>query len=156
QLQQGQAVLVVEASDHAYRNLMKGNHAELTKTFEFDALPPQVEVLSSQHYINQGGSECVVYRVSDDAVTSGGQVGPSFFPGLPVNPADKKLRFALFALKYDQPADTPMKVVARDAAGNEATADFWKKIFPKGFRSRDIPIDDAFLQKVVPDVLSNT
>jgi murein DD-endopeptidase MepM/ murein hydrolase activator NlpD len=156
QLQQGQATLVVEASDHAYRNLLKGNHAELTKSFDFDALPPRVEVLSTQHYINQGGSECVVYRVSDDAVTSGVQVGPHFFPGFPVNPTDKRTRFALFALEYDLPADTAMKVVAHDAAGNEATADFWKKVFPKGFRSRDIPIDDAFLQKVVPDVVSNT
>ncbi len=156
QLQQGQATLVIEASDHAYRNFLKGNHAELTKSFDVDTLPPQVEVLSTQHYVNQGGSECVVYRVSDDAVTSGVQVGPHFFPGFPVNPSDKRMRFALFALEYDLPADTGMKVVARDAAGNEASADFWKKVFPKGFRSRDIPVDDAFLQKVVPDVLSNT
>src|SRR5262249_1175128 len=127
QLQQGSATLTVEASDHAYRNLMKGNRAEFTKTFAYDALPPQVEVLSTQHYINQGGAECVVYRVSDDAVTSGVQVGPNFFPGFPVNGGDKRTRFALFALKYDQATDTPMKVVARDTAGNEATADFWKK-----------------------------
>src|ERR1019366_367702 len=36
------------------------------------------------------------------------------------------------------------------------TADFWKKIFPKSFRTRDIAIDDAFLQMVVPDVVSHT
>ena len=156
QLQQGTATLVVEASDYAYRNLLKGNQAQLTKTFDYDALPPQIEVLSTQHYINQGGSECVVYRVSDDTVTSGVQVGPHFFTGFPLTTGDKRMRFALFALEYDLPADTAMKVVARDAAGNEASADFWKKIFPKAFRSRDIPIDDAFLQKVVPDVMSNT
>src|SRR5262249_43489746 len=42
QLQQGSATLTVEASDHAYRNLMKGNRAEFSKTFDYDALPPQV------------------------------------------------------------------------------------------------------------------
>jgi murein DD-endopeptidase MepM/ murein hydrolase activator NlpD len=115
-----------------------------------------LEVFSGQHYINQGGSECVVYRVSDDAVSSGVQAGPHFFPGFPLNKADSKVRFALFALAYDQPDDTPIRVIARDAAGNETTAPFWQKVFPKKFRSRDIPINNNFLTKVVPEVLSNT
>jgi len=42
--------------------------------------------------------------------------------------------------------------VARDGAGNEAVAGFWYKLFPKKFRSRPIPLDDGFLQKVVPEV----
>ena len=97
----------------------------------------------------------VVYRVSDDAQVSGVQVGPHFFPGYPVE-GEKNVRFALFALQYDQPADTPMKVVARDAAGNEATAEFWHKVFPKKFRSRDIPLEDSFVQKVVPEIMAHT
>jgi len=144
-VQEGPASVNISASDHAMRNLFRGNQTVATKDFVFHITPPRLEVLEGQHYINQGGSECVVYRVSDDATTSGVQVGPFFYPGFPANLADKKVRFALFALEYDQAADTPMKVVARDEAGNEASADFWHKVFPKGFRSRDIPIDDAFL-----------
>lgn len=152
----GPATLTVDVSDHALRNFMKGNHTELTKSFEFHTQPPKLEVLPGQHYINQGGSECVVYRVSDDATISGVQVGSQFFPGYPANLPDKTLRFALFALKYDWPDDTPIKVVARDAAGNQVEADFWKKVFPKKFRARDIALDDGFLQKVVPEVMSQT
>ncbi len=153
QMEDGPAELQVHATDFAY---IRGNKADIQQSFTFDTSPPQLEVLSGQHYINQGGSECVVYRVSDDVQTSGVQVGPTFFPGYPIDPADPKLRFALFALKYDLPADTIARVVARDAAGNETVANFWQKVFPKKFRSRDIALEDAFVQKVVPEILSHT
>jgi murein DD-endopeptidase MepM/ murein hydrolase activator NlpD len=151
QIADGSATLEIQTTDHA---LVRGNRASTEKSFSVDTTPPQLEVLSGQHYINQGGSECVVYRVSEDVQVSGVQVGPTFFPGYPADPKDPKLRFALFALKYDLPPDTQTQVIARDAAGNEVVAGFWKKVFPKKFRSRDIPLDDSFVQKVVPEILS--
>ena len=153
QLADGSATLQIQVRDHS---LVRGNSAATEKSFSVDTSPPQLEVLSGQHYINQGGSECVVYRVSDDVTVSGVQVGSTFFPGYPVDPANPKLRFALFALKYDLPPDTQIQVVARDAAGNEVLAGFWKKVFEKKFRSRDIPLEDAFVQKVVPEILSHS
>jgi murein DD-endopeptidase MepM/ murein hydrolase activator NlpD len=152
-VEEGPAVLEIHAKDHA---LIRGNQADTVQSFAFDISPPQLEVFSGQHYINQGGSECVVYRVSEDVQVSGVQVGPMFFPGYPADPANPRLRFALFALKYDLPADTQARVIARDAAGNEVTSGFWQKVFPKKFRSRDIPLDDAFMQKVIPEILSRT
>jgi murein DD-endopeptidase MepM/ murein hydrolase activator NlpD len=65
------------------------------------------------------------------------------------------MRFALFALAYDLPANTPIQVIARDGAGNEVKAGFWQKVFPQKFRSRDIPIDDNFLNKVIPEITSH-
>lgn len=153
QMVDGPATLEIHARDYA---LVRGNVADSVQSFTFDTSPPVLEVLSGQHYINQGGSECVVYRVSEDVVTSGVQVGPLFFPGYPADPANPKLRFALFALKYDLPAETQINVIARDAAGNEVTAGFWQKVFPKKFRSRDIPLEDAFIQKVIPEILSHS
>jgi murein DD-endopeptidase MepM/ murein hydrolase activator NlpD len=151
----GSATLTVAADDYALRNFLKGNRTEVSKDFAFHIQPPKLEVISGQHYINQGGSECVVYRVSDDAEVSGVQVGSHFFPGYPVE-GENGVRFALFALEYDWPADSPMTVVARDAAGNEATAEFWHKVFPKKFRMRDLPLEDRFVQKVVRDIMGHT
>ena len=153
---EGPATLSVTAVDHGLLRFFSGNQTDIQQEFAFDVTAPTLEVLTGQHYINQGGSECVVYRVSADVGVSGVQAGPHFFPGFPVNPADPKVRFALFALAYDQPADTVIQVVARDAAGNEAKAGFWQKVFPKKFRSRDISIDDNFLLKVIPEILSHT
>ena len=39
-----------------------------------------------------------------------------------------------------------------NGAGTEATAHFWFKVFPKKFRSRELSIDDAFLEKVVNQI----
>lgn len=155
-VESGPATLSVHLTDHAFRNFLRGNQSQVTKEFAFDVDPPRLEVLSGQHYINQGGSECVVYRVSDDVNVSGVQLGEHFFPGIPVGGADPSLRFALFAFVYDLPVNTPIRVVARDAAGNEAVAGFWFKVFPRTFRSRDIPLEDSFLQKVVPEIMSQT
>jgi murein DD-endopeptidase MepM/ murein hydrolase activator NlpD len=156
-IQEGPASLNISVSDYALRNFLRGNRTDISKDFLFDIHPPKLEVLEGQHYINQGGSECVVYRVSEDTEQSGVQVGSHFFPGFPVNGSpDKNLHFALFALEYDWPADSPIKVYAGDAAGNEVTADFWHKVFPKQFRNRDIPLGDRFVQKAVPEILSHT
>ena len=154
-VQDGPASLLITASDHSWRGFFGGNHTQQQRDFVFDIYPPRLEVLSSQHYINQGGSECVVYRVSPDAEISGVQAGPNFFPGYPSG-SDPNLRFALFAFAYNIPENSPLKVVARDGAGNEAVAGFWNKLFPKKFRSRSIPLDDGFLQKVVPEVMSHS
>src|ERR1043166_765828 len=106
-VQPGPATLTVVVTDHAFRNFLKGNQAEFTRDFEFHTRPPRLEVLDGQHYINQGGSECVVYRVSEDADVSGVQVGTHFFPGFPAGLTDKNVRFALFALQYDWPEEIP-------------------------------------------------
>ncbi|MEW5974312.1 MAG: M23 family metallopeptidase [Acidobacteriota bacterium] len=155
-IQPGAATLSISAWDHSFRNFWRGNRAELSREFEFDIYPPRLEILSGQHYINQGGSECVVYRVSEDAVVTGVQAGPHFFSGYPAGSSDPSVRFCLFAYAYDLPPDTPVKVIARDAAGNEAVAGFWQKVFPKKFRRRDITLDDGFLNKVVPEIMART
>jgi murein DD-endopeptidase MepM/ murein hydrolase activator NlpD len=152
-MEDGPASLSVTASDNSLRNFFSGNRTDVTRDFTFSIKPPQLEILEGQHYINQGGSECVVYKVSGNVETSGVQVGSQFFPGYKLA---KDLRFALFALEYDWPADTPLKVVARDAAGNEVSAGFWHKVFPKKFRERDIPLEDSFVAKVVPEIMSHT
>ena len=128
QIEEGPATLTISAIDNALRNFFGGNTAMVTKEFSFHLKPPALAVLDGQHYINQGGSECVVYRVTPADVVSGVQVGDHFFPGFPAGLADKDVHFALFAFKYDWPDNTPMKVVARDAAGNETSATFWNKV----------------------------
>jgi murein DD-endopeptidase MepM/ murein hydrolase activator NlpD len=69
---------------------------------------------------------------------------------------DAAVRFAIFAFPYDAPAAAPVHVKARDEAGNEVVAGLNLKVFPRQFRTRTLPIDDAFLGKVVPEILSHT
>ena len=79
-----------------------------------------------------------------------GQVHVPQLSACPARHADE--RFSLFAYPWDLPADVEPVVYARNPAGAEATAHFWFKVFPKKFRTRDLPIDDAFLDKVVNQI----
>jgi murein DD-endopeptidase MepM/ murein hydrolase activator NlpD len=59
-------------------------------------------------------------------------------------------------LGYDQDRNAPITVYARDVAGNEVTAALEHRVFPKPFAKSNIPIDDAFMQKVVPSIAQNS
>ena len=90
---------------------------------------------------------------------SGVRVGEVRYPGFPGSGAglsDPALRVAFFALPYNQARGTAPSLYARDAAGNEAQAQFEHRIFPKVFRTSRIPIDDTFLSRVVPAILQGS
>jgi murein DD-endopeptidase MepM/ murein hydrolase activator NlpD len=126
--------------------------------------PPAVAVLSTHHYINQGGAELVVYRVSPADVASGVRVGDIEYPGFAATGvraegiaiADPAVRVAFFAVLHDQPVDTPIQLFARDEAGNSATAPFETRVFPKPFKQSRIPLDDRLIDRVVPAILAGT
>ena len=154
-IKQGDLEIQVNAVDQS--NLFVFEHAtSAKKKLQYDSHPPQLAVLSQQHYIRQGGCEAILYRISPDAKASGVLVGGNSFTGYPVpgGPADN--RICVFALSYDQPVETPMFLWAEDQAGNRAQINFWKKVFPTAFRKRDMPITDAFMQAVVPEILAHT
>lgn len=141
---------------------------EVTSTLVRDVTvrlePPVLAVLSTHHYINQGGSEMVVYRVSPTDVVSGVRVGDLEYPGFPgtgvrapgASISDPAIRVAFFAVLHDQPVDTPIQLFARDLAGNVATAAFETRVFPKPFKASRITLDDRFIDRVVPAILAGT
>ncbi|MCC7043999.1 MAG: M23 family metallopeptidase [Acidobacteria bacterium] len=159
----GPARLVVTASRPVLFGLRQATStAARDVTVRLD--PPSVAVLSTHHYINQGGAELVVYRVSPADVASGVRVGDLEYPGFPaagveadgVSIADPAVRVAFFAVLHDQPVDTPIQLFARDEAGNSATAPFETRVFPKPFKESRIPLDDRLIDRVVPAILAGT
>jgi murein DD-endopeptidase MepM/ murein hydrolase activator NlpD len=155
---------VAEISVRAVRPVLFGYRAaESTATHQFEVrlAPPVLGVMSQFHYINHGGSEAVVYRVTPADAASGVRVGDIEYPGFPaagagVASSDPALRVAFFALLWDQDVNTPITLFARDALGNESSATFDKRVFAKSFRSSRIEINDAFLARVVPSILQNS
>jgi len=117
--------------------------------------------VSTHHYINHGGPEFVIYRTTPPEATSGVRVGDQFYPGFPASGAglpggDPALKVAFFALLWDQDLTTPIELYAKDEAGNEAAAPFDHRVFPRQFLRSRIELTDAFLEKVVPEILSRT
>lgn len=156
ELKEGPVTIRAEATNDSWAMMGKGRTTVTETTLPVLLTPPRIEVLSSQHYVNQGGSECVLYRTSESAVESGVRVGGDFFPGFPLKGAAPGTRFAYFAFPYDLPADTIPVLVAKDAAENEATAKFTYKLFPKTFRRETIEITDEFMRRVVPEIQSQS
>jgi len=156
-LQEGPGKVTVWARNDSWGDFLRGRVATLEKDFTVRLVPPRVEVQTTQHYVSQGGCDTVVYKVTPAGVASGVQVGEHFFRGFPVPGAsDPALHFAIFCLPYDAKPGTPVRVSARDEADNQSLVGFWLKVFPKAFRTRDLPLDDTFMNKVVPEIMSQT
>jgi murein DD-endopeptidase MepM/ murein hydrolase activator NlpD len=158
-LQPGAARIVVSAVRPSFLNLRMLS-ASASKDFQVRLDPPRVAVVSTHHFVNHGGSEVVVYRVTPSEAWSGVRVGDDEYPGYPaagagVTAADPSLKVAFFALGHDQDLATPIAVIARDEAGNQSSAAFVDRVFPKPFRKNRIQLDDRFLQRVVPDIASH-
>ncbi len=117
--------------------------------------PPLLQVISTQTYVSQGGSEVVVYRVGDTAVRDGVRAGKWWFPGYPLPGGGKNEHFAFFAIPYDMTAPDA-RLVASDAASNEAEVSFIDKFTPKNFKEDSVELTDAFIGKVVPEIMSQT
>ncbi|TDI14575.1 MAG: M23 family metallopeptidase [Acidobacteria bacterium] len=126
------------------------------RSFNLDLTPPRIQTLSDQHYIRQGGSEAILYKVSEDTVASGVQVGEHLFRGYPLPGRGQGTHVCLFALAHDQAPATAMYVWAEDAAGNRNQTSFWKRAFPVKFRKRNIQLSESMINAVVPEILAHT
>jgi murein DD-endopeptidase MepM/ murein hydrolase activator NlpD len=158
ELESGPATLRVSASRPVLRGLRQVS-SEATRDIQVRLTPPRMSVMSTHHYLNVGGAEMVVYRVSPPDAESGVRVGEITYPGFPGSGAglsDPDVKVAFFALLYNQKPDTPIELVARDVAGNTSRAQFEHRVFPKTFRHSRIPIDDGFLGRVVPAILQGS
>ena len=157
-LQSGPARIVVRAARpvlYGYRQV----ESQAIRDVQVRLEPPKVAVLSTFHYVNQGGAEFVVYRATPPDVESGVRVGDESYPGFAGSAVgikdDGSTRVAFFALLHDQDVKAPMVVYARDAAGNESATPLDHRVFPKAFSRSRIEINDAFLQRVVPAIAAN-
>ena len=145
-LKDGKAKLLITAQANDLRALTATREIE----FEVISAPPKLSADGFQHYINQGGSELAVASISGYWTDAGVRVGQHSFRTFPL-PGSKTERFSLFAFSWDTAADAAPVFFARNP-GAESTARFWYKTFPKKFRSRDLEIDDVFLEKVVNQI----
>lgn len=157
-LANGPATLTVNAARKTLYGLRTvSSEAKKDLTVRLD--PPRVGVISIHHFINLGGAEFVVLRATPEDVEAGVLVGETrypFYPGSAVGLSDPALRVGFFALQHDQDINTRITAYARDAAGNQATTPVEHQPFMKRFVQSKIPIDQRFLDRVVPAIASNT
>jgi murein DD-endopeptidase MepM/ murein hydrolase activator NlpD len=146
-LKEGDARIVVETD----ADDLAGHTDSTSASVKVILAPPSVGPDDAQHYINQGGMELAVMTPGGSWSEAGVKVGRYTFRSFPL-PGRPGQRFAMFAYPWDLDSNVTPMVFARNLAGTEATAAFWFKLFPKKFRTRDFPIDDALIAKLVNQI----
>jgi murein DD-endopeptidase MepM/ murein hydrolase activator NlpD len=158
-LRSGTARIVVSATRLSILKL-RTLSSTTSKDIQVRLEPPRIAVLSTHHYVNHGGSEMVLYKVTPTDVQSGVRVGDVEYRGFPASglgaTADSGIHAAFFALLHDQDRRTPIAAFARDEAGNEAHTAFVDDVFEKPFKRSRIELDDKFLNRVVPEILAQS
>jgi murein DD-endopeptidase MepM/ murein hydrolase activator NlpD len=150
QLKEGKATLIVEAVSNDFR----GSTARVERDVVVVLRPPTLSVDSDQHYLYLGMADLVTFNVSGASTDSGVRVGDQKFRSWPL-PGGKPGLFALFAFPWNTPPGTEPLVYATNAAGNQVTGQMVIR-FPKKeqpvYRTRDLEVDDHFLQKVINEL----
>jgi len=148
----GNAILRLAVWDYSWRGWGQGNQAYIEEKLTIDTQPPQIEVISHAHNLNQGGAGLVIYRTTEDCRHSGVQVGDDFFPGYAGYYQDPRIRLAYIGLDYQQGPETPITIKAVDEAGNDAVSGLRYYIQKKVFKNDRIQISDQFLASKLPEL----
>jgi murein DD-endopeptidase MepM/ murein hydrolase activator NlpD len=155
-LKEGRAALEIVATNDSWGRFFRGGRSELKLDLPVRFQAPEIEVLTTQVYVNQGGCDLVLFKVSRGTSESGIQVGQYFFQSWPIKQSLPETRMCLFAYPYNVDPKTPAHIAARDEVGNETESSFSCQVFPKRFYKATINLQDSFMQRVVPAILNHT
>jgi murein DD-endopeptidase MepM/ murein hydrolase activator NlpD len=148
---EGEAILRLSVWDYSWRGWWQGNQVYLEKNLTIDTQPPEIEMISTQHNLSQGGAGLVIYRTSEDCRLTGVQVGDNFFPAHAGYYKDPRIQLAFIGLGYRQGAGTRIWIKAVDEAQNSAKVEVKHYIRKKVFKKDNIRISDRFLNSKVPE-----
>lgn len=149
-LKDGEAELIVTATDFSLNNMFIGNEAVTRLPVTIDTRAPRIAMQHSQRYIRPGGAGMVVYDLSEPSDKHGALVNGLFFQGHPLRGRENRY-VAFIALPWDTDSLHGSTVVAYDMAGNEGKAIFsmvLKKVREKTDR---INVSDGFLNNKIPE-----
>ncbi len=129
--------------DNALLSFLGRGKTSLVQNLTLDFSPPRLNVTPGIHNVNQGGGGVVSYTVSKPVEKTGVAVGQRFFTAFQ-QPSGEWVCY--FAMPHDMPpSEFKPKVVARDKAGNEATATLTVLAIPKAFKADKLNVPDEFL-----------
>ncbi|MCP5058909.1 MAG: M23 family metallopeptidase [bacterium] len=151
-LKEGEAFLVIEATDWSWASMLAGNTRVLEIPVRVDLKAPRVSVETGLTYVRRAGSASVVYRVNEDVSRDGVEVGEAFFDGMPLPGATDGRRISIFAVPRNAPANVPIRVIAEDAAGNRGTGSWATRLQERSFEEVPIRLGQGFLTGKVPEL----
>lgn len=151
QIKEGEVKLLVEAVDKPAIEFLSPNQETFSASFTVDMTPPRLVAVTGLMYLWRGGSQMVVYRVSEETSSSGIRFGDREYPGFTgIYPDRPRTGLVFFPFPVTKrPKGYPI-LFARDRVGNEAVVDINIRLKNKTFRSSDLNISDGFLDRKMP------
>jgi murein DD-endopeptidase MepM/ murein hydrolase activator NlpD len=145
-LKEGPATLIATVIDHS----LWQNQTTISRQVTIDLMPPQIQLTFGQvNNISPGGTCVVIFRTSKPLSAGGVEVENRTFPGYAATIAGKPSMIVYFPLSMKaRNGQTPIRVAARDMAGNVASLVLPSLILDKKFRSDSVNLSDTFLQKM--------
>ncbi len=150
-IKSGTSELLIEATDRFMNGLLPGKKAVFSERVTLDFIPPRIQELSPILYIRHGGAGVVIYKVSEDTVSTGVEVKDLFFEGYPGHFEDPSIYLAFLAYPYNADRDEKIEILATDAAGNEAREPVYYRLVGASYVKDEIGLSEWFLRnKVLP------
>ncbi|MDE0291697.1 MAG: M23 family metallopeptidase [Candidatus Dadabacteria bacterium] len=150
-IKSGAAELLIEATDRFMNGLFPGKKAVFSQRVTLDFIPPQIQELSPALYIRHGGAGVVIYKVSEDTVSSGVEIKDLFFEGYTGYFEDPSVHLAFFAYPYNAEKGEKIEILATDAAGNETRESVYYRLLRASYVKDEIGLSEWFLKsKVLP------
>jgi murein DD-endopeptidase MepM/ murein hydrolase activator NlpD len=147
-LHDGPAIIKITATDHS---LFK-NQTVLSQSVKIDTIPPQINLLKTVNYINQGGTGFIAYQSSKHISLTGVYVNDYFTPGHTILQNNIATSVIYFAVPIDASATkTRIIIFASDDAGNETRIAFPCTIKAKKFRHDKMNLSESFLRQKMPE-----
>jgi murein DD-endopeptidase MepM/ murein hydrolase activator NlpD len=147
-LHDGPAIIKITATDYS---LFK-NQTVLFQSVKIDTIPPQINLLKTVNYINQGGTGFAAYQSSKKISLTGVYVNDYFTPGHTILQNNIVTSVTYFAVPIDaSKTKTRIIIFARDDAGNETRIAFPCTIKSKKFRADKMNLSESFLQQKMPE-----
>ncbi|MEW6428914.1 MAG: M23 family metallopeptidase [Thermodesulfobacteriota bacterium] len=153
-VQEGEAVLVIEARDFSFWNFLNGNVAVLRKPVLVDTEKPKIALMDFPRYVDPGGSSIVVYRTNEPLVRHGAVINGLFHQGVELG-GDGGRCAAMLGIPYDTEKIDEMFIVAVDRAGNESKVPFSMLLHKARWQRDKIAVSDGFLGSKIPEFSSN-
>lgn len=150
-IKSGTSELLIEATDRFMNGLFPGKKAVFSERVTLDFIPPQIQELSPILYIRHGGAGVVIYKVSEDTVSTGVEVKDLFFEGYPGYFEDPSIYLAFLAYPYNADRGEKIEILATDAPGNEAREPVYYRLLGASYVKDEIGLSEWFLRnKVLP------
>lgn len=144
-MKDGPAKIIVKVEDKSRLKLFSGNKNEISKDIIIDLTPPNLELVTDQLNISQGGAGLIIYKINEDSVKSGVEVGDYYFKGYGGYFKDPNLYLSFIAYPYNIGTDEKISLLAKDKAGNIRRLGIYYILKNIDYKKSDIKVSERFI-----------